>query len=221
MVKPAGHAAMLYCSVHDGMQTRREVLATNEIKSFKFERETDLYLCAINLTNQVGSHACSAYCWNLVGYSRVPYSAHRHIGMEPFDIQGVQFVKEPVHECRFGFGKKQRYDHSGQGNLTLGMEAVHEAKIEMDGNQQAKFFSELNHPRVLQQPVATLHWVYNAYFQRCLTNNIIYGQILSLGIPYRTFVERLLKLVLFGLDQFHAAYNLIRYITSYNTKGNK
>jgi hypothetical protein len=141
--------------------------------------------------------------------------------MEPFDIEGVQYVKEPLYECRFGFGKKQRYDQSGQGNLTLGMEPVHESKIEMDGNQQAKFFSERNHPRVLQQPVATLHWGCNADFHRCLTNNIIYDQIISLGIPYRTFVERLLKLGLFGLEQFRAADNLIRYITSYNTKGNK
>jgi hypothetical protein len=191
---------MGYRSVHHGMQTRREVLAKNEIKSFKFERETNLYCRAVNLTSQVGSHTCSAYCWNLVGYSRVPYSAHRHIDMEPFDIEGVQYVKEPVYECRFGFGKKQRYDQSGQGNLTLGMEPVHEANIEMDGNQQAKFFSERNHPRVLQQPVATLHWGCNADFQRCLTNNIIYDQIVSLGIPYRTFVERLLKLGLFGLE---------------------
>jgi hypothetical protein len=36
MAKPAGRAAMGYHSVHHGMQTRREVLATNEIKSFKF-----------------------------------------------------------------------------------------------------------------------------------------------------------------------------------------
>jgi hypothetical protein len=80
MVKPAGRAAMRYCSVHDGMHTFRGVLATNEIKSFKFERETDLYCRAVNLTNQVGYHACSAYCWNMVGYSCVPYSAHRYIG---------------------------------------------------------------------------------------------------------------------------------------------
>jgi hypothetical protein len=156
------------------MQTRREVLATNEINSLKLERDTDLYFRAVSLTNQVGSHACCA---------------HRHIGMETFDIQGVQFFKEPVYECRFDFCKKQRYDHPGQGNLTLGMEPVHEAKIEMDGIQQAKFFSEQNHPHVLQQPVATLHWGRNADFQRSLTNNIIYDQILSLGIQYRTFVD--------------------------------
>jgi hypothetical protein len=141
--------------------------------------------------------------------------------MEPFDIQGEQFVKEHVYECRFGFGKKQRYDHSGQCNLTLGMEPVYEANIEMDGNQQEKLFYERNHHRVLRQPVATLHWGCNADFQRCLTNNIIYYQILSLGIPYHAFVERLLKLGLFGLEHFRAADKLIRYITSYNTKGNK
>jgi hypothetical protein len=126
-----------------------------------------------------------------------------------------------VYECRFGFGKKQCYYHSVQGNLTLGMEPVHEANIEMDGNQQAKFFSERNHPRILQQPVETLNWGCNADFQCCLTNNIIYDQILSLGIPYRTFVERLLKLGIFGLDHLRAADNLIRYTTSYNTKGSK
>jgi hypothetical protein len=56
-------------------------------------------------------------------------------------MEGLQFVKEPVYECRFGFGRKQRYDPSGQGNLTLGMEPVFQAKIKMDGNQQATLFS--------------------------------------------------------------------------------
>jgi hypothetical protein len=68
MEKPTGRVEMGYCIVRDGMQTCREVLGGNEIKSLKFERETDLYYHAVNLTNQVGSHACSAYCWNLFGY---------------------------------------------------------------------------------------------------------------------------------------------------------
>jgi hypothetical protein len=101
------------------------------------------------------------------------------------------------------------------------MEPVFQAKIEMDGNLQATFLSEQNHPRVLQQPVATLQWGCNAEFQQVLTNNLIYDQIVSLGIPYRNFVERLLKLGLFDLEQYRAANNLIRYFTSYNTKGNK
>jgi hypothetical protein len=45
-----------------------------------------------------------------------------------------------VYECRFGFGRKQRYDPSGQSKLTLGMEPVFQAEIYMDGNQQEKFF---------------------------------------------------------------------------------
>jgi hypothetical protein len=101
------------------------------------------------------------------------------------------------------------------------METVHKSKIEMDGNQKAKFFSERNHPHVLQEPVATLHLVCNAAFQSCLTNTIIYDHILSLSVPYRTFVETLLNVSLFRLDQFRAVVNIIRYITSYNTKGNK
>jgi hypothetical protein len=50
-------------------------------------------------------------------------------------MEGAQFFKEPVYECRFGFGKKQLFDSYGQGNLMLGMEPVVQAKIEMDGNQ--------------------------------------------------------------------------------------
>jgi hypothetical protein len=197
------------------MLTHRNVLDTNEIQFFKFERETDLYCRVVNLTNLVFCHGCSAYCWNLIGNARVPYDVVQHIQLESFEMEGFQF------ECRFGFRRKQRYDPFGQGNLTLGMETVFQAKIEMDGNQQEKIFSERNHPRVLQQPVATLYWGCNADFQRVLTNNIIYDQIVSLDIPYCNFIERLLKLGLFGLEQYRAADNLIRYLTSYNIKGEK
>jgi hypothetical protein len=221
LVKLAGCTAIGYRSVHDGMLTHCNVLATNKIQFFKFERETDLYCRVVNLTTQVFCHGCSVYCWNLVRNARVPYDALRHIQLESFEMEGVQFVKEPVFECRFGFGKKQRCGPSGQGNFKLGMEPVFQAKIEMDGNQQAKFFSERNHPRVLQHPVATLRWGCNADIQGVLTNNLIYDQIVSIGIPYHNFVERLLKLGLFGLEHYPAAGNLIPYVTSYNTKGNK
>jgi hypothetical protein len=53
-------------------------------------------------------------------------------------MESAQFVKEPLYDCRFGFSKKQRYDPSIQGNLTLGMEPVFKANIKMDVNQQAK-----------------------------------------------------------------------------------
>jgi hypothetical protein len=142
LVKPAVSASMGCRGVHDGMLTRGNVLATNEIQFFKFEGETDLYCRTVNLANQVFCHGCSAYCCNLIGNERVPYDAVRHSQLEPFQIEGLQFVKEPVFECRFGFGRKQRYDPSGQGNLALGMEPVFQDKIEMDGNQQAKFLSE-------------------------------------------------------------------------------
>jgi hypothetical protein len=126
-VKPAGHVAMRYRSAHDGTQTRCDLLEMNEIKSFKFECEMDMYCHVVNITTQVGSRGCSDCCWNLIGYSRVPYSSHQHSDIAPFEVQESQFVKEPIYKYRFGFGKKQHYDHSGQGNLTLGMETVHKA----------------------------------------------------------------------------------------------
>jgi hypothetical protein len=124
LVKPVGGAAMGYQSVHDGMFTHGNVLATKDIQFLKFERETDLYCHVVNLTNQVFCHGCSAYCWNHVGNVHAPYDALQHSRLEPFEMKGAQFVKEPVYECRFGFGKKQRFEPFGQGNLTLGMEPV-------------------------------------------------------------------------------------------------
>jgi hypothetical protein len=98
LVKPAESAEMGYRSVHDGTLSRRNVLASNKIQFFKFEREADLYCHAINLTTHVFCHGCSDYCWNLVGNARVPYDAVRHIQLEPFEMEGVQFVKELVFE---------------------------------------------------------------------------------------------------------------------------
>jgi hypothetical protein len=69
--------------------------------------------------------------------------------------------------------------------------------------------------------VDTLHWGCNADFQQVLANNLIYDQIVSLGTPYNNFVERLLKLGLFGLEQYHAAENLIRYVISYKLQHQK
>jgi hypothetical protein len=69
----------------------------------------------------------------------------------------------------------------------------------MGGNQQVKLFAKKNHPRVLQQYVVTLHWVCNADFQCVLANNMIYGQIFSFSVPYRTFVKLFLKWVPLGL----------------------
>jgi hypothetical protein len=91
----------------------------------------------------------------------------------------------------------------------------------MDGNKQAKFTTERNHPRVLQQPAAAMHWGCNADFQSVLTNNVIYQNSVDLGVPYRTFVDTLLKIGIFGLEQFRVADNTILYVTSYNIKGNK
>jgi hypothetical protein len=62
--------------------------------------------------------------------------------------------------------------------------------------------------------VATLQWGCDADFQRVLTNNIVYKQIISLGVPNHNFIERLLKIGLFGLEQYQAADNLLQYVIS-------
>ena len=75
---------------------------------------------------------------------------------------GEWMVTDTKYDCRFDFGRKQLFDHSGENNLTEGNPAVHSPTIYIGHRKQPKFISKRNHPHVLQQPVSVLDWGCNS-----------------------------------------------------------
>ena len=217
----AGREAMGYRSSYVGMLKRRAVLDTNEVSSPKYEREEMMYARTINLRNQCLMHCCSDYCWRFVRNIIVPFNPSRHTREQKIEFQGNSMAKVAIYECRFGFGQKQIFDSSGHGNLTEGKTFIQKPYIELDTNQQPRLYVSRNHPRVLQQPVTVYHWGCNSDMQRLLTNNSSYSRVQAQGKSYEAFVEHMLECGTFGLEQYSSSECINRYVTSYNTKGNK
>jgi hypothetical protein len=221
-VRPGGKADMGYRSSFQGMLSRQDVLASQELRKFKFEREMHLYQRLVNVINTAFSHVCSNYCWKEVKQS-VLYDPSLHRADDPTRFQsgnGVEYVIKTKRDCRFGFGCKQRFDPSGESNLTEGMPPRFDPAIEFDRNKMPMFFGRCNHPRVLQQPVAAYHWGCNADMRHCLTNNRTYRRtVLENGQNYASFTNNLMDAGVTGLEQFSGSDCITCYICGYECKG--
>jgi hypothetical protein len=182
---PGGRSDMGYRSSFMNMQTHRDVLDKNEVCHAKFEREEHLYDRRVNLQNQCWTHCCSDYCLRMKGIARVPFDRRYHREEDSYlDDHGRKMAKVVIYECRFGFGRKQRYDPSGQGNLTEDIPFNNHPHVELDTNQQPRYISYRNHPRVLQQPVSVWHWGCNSDMQRLLTNTTTYNRVQASSNQY-------------------------------------
>ena len=67
------------------------------------------------------------------------------------------------------FGIALKYDPSSENNLT-----AHQISgcVKFDGNQQPKYFTRRNHPRLVQRATASMYWGANSYIQRLLMSQI-------------------------------------------------
>jgi hypothetical protein len=117
-----------------------------------------------------------------------------------------------------GFGFQNRIPV--HGDRTGGALPVRVPYIGFDRNGQPKYYGPRNHPRVVQEPVVTLHWGANSDMQRFLTNSKSSAELTRLGIDHDDFAQRLNVLGMAGLEQNTGNYIVIDYVTGYQTKGN-
>jgi hypothetical protein len=106
------------------------------------------------------------------------------------------------------------------GDRTGGKLPVRLPYIAFDRNGQPKYSAARNHPRVVQEPVATFHWGANSDMQRFLTNSKSYDEVTRLGIDQDDFIKSLNTLGIAGLEQNTGNYIVIDYVTGYQRKGN-
>jgi hypothetical protein len=116
--KPAGCRTELgYRGDKDSMLSRADVLAPEELREFKFDRERCLCERRVNSDNHIRTHSCSDYCWRKREIT-VPYEEGKHVVgrfgcLELFTTEnGSHMAKLEVWECRMGFGHQLHFARS-------------------------------------------------------------------------------------------------------------
>ena len=225
-VLPGGQPGSGHRQTCSDMMTKADVREKKVLRKYKFQQENQLFARCIDMTNHVATHQCSDYCWKPVRID-VPYDRAKHGPLENNDRivsikntlpDGRQIAQYKVFECRMGFGYQLRV--SVGGHRTGGKPAVGAAYIEFDPNGQPKYYGARNHPRVVQEPVTTIHWGANCDLQRFMTNRKSYDKVTELGIDHDKFAQSLNILGMAGLEQNTGNYIAIDYVTGYQTKGN-
>jgi hypothetical protein len=178
-VKPGGRKDHDYRRTHPEMMSKDDVWEQKPLRKFKSTQENDLYCRRVQITNCCYSHKCSGYCW--VPETRVcRYNKEEHgiMASNPNiesifkNDDGDEMMKLLLYRCRMGFGYKLRFPLCGDS--TGGMDRVRVPGITFDKNGQPKLLAVRNHPRIVQEPVTTLHFGANADIQRFLTNGRSY-----------------------------------------------
>lgn len=215
-LRPGGKASMGYRSSFEGMLSRQHVLDTQELRKFKFDREMDLYPRLVNVVNNAFCHACSNYCWKETKLS-VLFDPSVHSANDPTKYtrasNGLQYIVKSTWECRFGFGRKQLFDPSGESNLTEGMPPLFDPVIEFDRNKMPIYRAPRNHPRVLQQPTSVYYYI-------VLSNNKTYNVVVNeRQEDYATFANNQMDAGTTGLEQFSGSDAMTNYACSYECKG--
>jgi hypothetical protein len=147
------------------MLSKEEAWKQKPLSAFKFTQENDLYSRRVGVTNHCFTHKCSGYCWRQETLD-FAYEPDKHGPQENnpnpnvqslfVDSKGQEKVKLFVFLCRMGFGYQLTYPLCG--DRSGGQTGVQEARIDFNSNGQTKFVAERNHPRVVQEPVATLNF---------------------------------------------------------------
>ena len=203
------------------MLSKSDVLDRRELKRMKLDREDDLHAQRVNIQIHCMDHHCSAYCWVPVKV-RVRYNPELHtednknvVSREKNEDGDTTHAMLIMYQCRMGFGKQLMYPL--ERDRTGGAERRDVPENCMDANQFPKYFAERNHPRVLQEPIATLHWGANADIKVILTNS-------SAAIPdkvaFTRFFRDLLRGGYVGLERYNGSESINCYISSYCCKGN-
>lgn len=220
-VKPGGLPNDNYRVTSTGMQSSADVIDRQELKKPKFHREHNLFERRVNITNHAGTHKCSGYCLKCKKLSQ-RYDPERHADVKDQDkflIDGVEMVKVTCEDCRFGFGQKLAYDHSGENNFTRGIPPIREPYAEPDKNGQLRFFGRRNHPRTVQEPHGFPYYNANNDFQFMLINATGRETLEEIGPEkYEKFTNNLVAAGYAGLEHHNGAHVLSCYLTKYKTK---
>jgi hypothetical protein len=230
LLKPGGNAlpASNYRGTEVEMQTSRDVRERRELKHPKFRREKNLFERSANFCNHCGSHTCSGYCWKVTTQVRrfneetdsdVP-AAKRFTRMKGGVEQ--EFVKYEESDCRMHFGTKLLYDASGEGNLTGGKPRNVKGELVHDDNGLPKFNAIRNHPRILQETYGFNAYGANNDFQFMLKCKCGYELLDEFGVEwYENYANNLVAAGWIGLEHFNGNHIAMRYLTSYQCKGNE
>jgi hypothetical protein len=225
-VKPGGQPGSGHRQTSSDMMTKAQVREKKVLQKFKFEQERELCDRRKDLTYHAFTHQCSDYCWKSV-LMDVPYYPSKHGPLENNDRiisvlekkapDSQQIIRYKVFECRMNFGFQLCVPVFGDG--TGGKLPVRLPYIAFDCNGQPQYSAARNHPRVVQEPVATFHWGANSDMQRFLTNSKSYDEVTRLGINQDYFIKSLNTLWIAGLEQNTGNQIAIDYLTGYQTKG--
>ena len=93
------------------------------------------------------------------------FNEEQHTGPEKDllweDDNGKKKVNVPIKDCKMDYGMKQKFDPSGENNLTEGMTRNERTELTKDGNSQPKMKFIRNHPRIVQAPHASAYYEAN------------------------------------------------------------
>ena len=155
------------------MLSSQDVMEQDEMKKLKCLREEDLHTRHVNIQNHVGTHKCSDYCLRIRNM-KVLFDPEQHKDVIKTKFKGKddkEYCIIQIKECRFGYGQWLAYDPSGEKTLTRGIEPRLQGYVSFDKNQQQKYVSRRNHPRIIQSPYSSLFFGANNDTQRILVNH--------------------------------------------------
>ena len=140
-VKPGGNNGDSYRQTCAHMETSAGVIEKRELKAIKCLRERKLCKRRSNIINHCGTHKCSSYCLKGKKVS-VEYNEASHSDISESDrfinSNGKQMIHIIMKDCRMKFGKPLIYGHSGENNLTRGIEMKLLLKVDFDNNGFSK-----------------------------------------------------------------------------------
>ena len=149
----------------DNMMTSKEVIETRAIKRLKLSQESGLYNYVAQYTNICRSHKCQCqYCLRDVNHLK-EYSESKHGPVDPSKIiekDGTQLISVCEQHCRFHYGRKRKYDPSGENDLTRGKPRTVKPTITVDKNGMLSIEMRRNHPRTTQEPHVSYIWGANS-----------------------------------------------------------
>ena len=226
--------------VANQMLDKDDVLKKKELGKFKFERESHLYCRKVNTTNHIFLHSCSEYCWRDT-HKTEPFEQSKHCDprtgellpdvTSKFDRKGQSFVKILVRACRFKYGYQLGPKHGRFTDRTGGKISQRCFELQMNADGVPEFTCKRNHHKVLQEPLACMHFGANNDLARFLTHCTPHEDIPkadgSCGghAPSPEEVEKFYRALhvmgMPGLIRAFGADRLLFYCTGYCCKGSQ
>ena len=121
---------------------------------------------------------------------------------------------------RIKFGIALKFYPSGEMNLAEDIPHQMLGRVQFDGNQQPKYVTRGNNPRLVQRATCSMYWGANTHIQRLLMSSI--GEYLIKCMEKDVFPKFIFYLDLLkarGLEQYSRLNTIIDYITGYTCKG--